>query len=164
MGVLALIDEECWFPKATDKTLVEKLLVQHTSHPKFQRPDFRDRANFSVIHYAGRVDYCCDQWLLKNMDPLNENVVSLLQDSASDFMRTIWKDGMSAELNFLLVLFVCKWICCSFDVFCIYLTIHFLFAGKFVMLQILRLFLFECCASSCCNRIVNSFIYIWLNF
>jgi len=96
MGVLALVDEECWFPKANDKTLVEKLLVQHTAHPKFQRPDFRDRANFSLIHYAGRVDYCCDQWLLKNMDPLNENVVSLLQDSASDFMRTIWKDGMSA--------------------------------------------------------------------
>jgi len=55
MGVLALVDEECWFPKANDKTLVvEKLLVQHTSHPKFQWPDFRDRANFSLIHYAGR--------------------------------------------------------------------------------------------------------------
>jgi len=95
MGVLALVDEECWFPKATDKTLVDKLLVQHSAHSKFQRPDFRDRASFSMIHYAGRVDYCCDQWLLKNMDPLNENVVSLLQDSANDFMRTIWKDGMS---------------------------------------------------------------------
>ena len=94
MGVLALVDEECWFPKATDRSLVDKLLVQHSSHPKFQRPDFRDRASFSLIHYAGRVDYCSDQWLLKNMDPLNENVISLLQDSASDFMRTIWKDGM----------------------------------------------------------------------
>ena len=27
------------------------------------------------------------------MDPLNENVVSLLQGSQDDFLRTIWKDG-----------------------------------------------------------------------
>jgi myosin protein heavy chain len=93
MGVLALVDEECWFPKATDKTLVDKLLAQHTSHPKFQKPDFREKANFSLIHYAGRVDYNCDQWLMKNMDPLNENVVSLFQESSFEFVKTIWKDA-----------------------------------------------------------------------
>jgi len=27
------------------------------------------------------------------MDPLNENVVSLLQESSSDFVKAIWKDG-----------------------------------------------------------------------
>ena len=93
MGILSLLDEECWFPKATDKTLVEKLLVQHAQHPKFLRPDFRERASFAVIHYAGRVDYNGTDWLLKNMDPLNENVVQLLQESGVDFMRTLWKDG-----------------------------------------------------------------------
>jgi len=93
-GLLALVDEECWFPKATDKTLVDKLLAQHATHTKFQKPaDFRDKAHFSLIHYAGKVDYSCDLWLLKNMDPLNENVVSLLQESTLDFMKTIWKDG-----------------------------------------------------------------------
>ena len=40
-----------------------------------------------------QVDYSCEQWLLKNMDPLNENVVSLLQNSNDDFVRSIWKDG-----------------------------------------------------------------------
>ena len=93
MGIFALLDEECWFPKATDKTFVDKLLAQHTSHPKFQKPDFRADALFSIIHYADKVDYSADQWLMKNMDPLNENVVSIMQGSTDNFVSGIWKDG-----------------------------------------------------------------------
>lgn len=55
-GLLALLDEECWFPKATDKSFVEKVAQEQGSHPKFQRPrHLRDQADFSVLHYAGKV-------------------------------------------------------------------------------------------------------------
>lgn len=93
MGIMALIDEECWFPKATDRTFVDKLVSAHSCHPKFVKSDFRGNADFSIIHYAGKVDYLANQWLMKNMDPLNENVVSLLQSSQDPFIATIWKDG-----------------------------------------------------------------------
>ncbi|KAL3876696.1 hypothetical protein ACJMK2_034499 [Sinanodonta woodiana] len=93
MGILALLDEECWFPKATDKTFVDKLVAQHSTHPKFEKSDFRSDADFSLVHYAGKVDYSADQWLMKNMDPLNENVVSLLQASSDSFVANIWKDA-----------------------------------------------------------------------
>ena len=55
MGLFALLDEECWFPKATDKSYVDKVIKEHTKHQKFKIPEFRSEANFSVIHYAGRV-------------------------------------------------------------------------------------------------------------
>lgn len=93
MGVLSLLDEECWFPKATDKSFVEKLASSIGQHPKFQQVDFRSHAHFSIMHYAGAVDYSADMWLMKNMDPLNENVVSLLQSSQDAFLRDIWKDA-----------------------------------------------------------------------
>ncbi|XP_052263225.1 myosin heavy chain, non-muscle-like isoform X5 [Dreissena polymorpha] len=93
MGILALLDEECWFPKATDKTFVDKLVAQHSTHPKFEKPDFRAEADFTLIHYAGKVDYSSAKWLMKNMDPLNENVVSLLQASSDPFVVAIWKDA-----------------------------------------------------------------------
>uniref|UniRef100_A0A915D245 Myosin heavy chain n=1 Tax=Ditylenchus dipsaci TaxID=166011 RepID=A0A915D245_9BILA len=104
MGILALLDEQCLFPKATDKSLVEKLLVNHEKHPKFVVPEMRAKSDFAVVHYAGRVDYSADQWLMKNMDPLNENVVALMQNSTETFVANIWKDaefaGMGAtELN-----------------------------------------------------------------
>ncbi|XP_054013231.1 myosin heavy chain, non-muscle isoform X5 [Hylaeus anthracinus] len=93
MGIMALLDEECWFPKATDKTFVEKLVGAHTVHPKFMKTDFRGIADFAIIHYAGKVDYSAAKWLMKNMDPLNENVVSLLQNSQDPFVCHIWKDA-----------------------------------------------------------------------
>ena len=30
---------------------------------------------------------------MKNMDPLNENVVALLQDASNEFVKALWKDG-----------------------------------------------------------------------
>ena len=53
----------------------------------------RGVADFAVIHYAGKVDYSADKWLMKNMDPLNENVVQLLQGSQDPFIVQIWKDA-----------------------------------------------------------------------
>uniref|UniRef100_A0A8C9VP84 Myosin heavy chain 10 n=1 Tax=Scleropages formosus TaxID=113540 RepID=A0A8C9VP84_SCLFO len=92
-GVLALLDEECWFPKATDKTFVEKLVQEQGTHPKFQKPrQLKDKADFCIIHYAGRVDYKADEWLMKNMDPLNDNVATLLHQSADKFVAELWKD------------------------------------------------------------------------
>ncbi|PWA15527.1 hypothetical protein CCH79_00014746 [Gambusia affinis] len=55
-GILALLDEECWFPKATDKTFVDKVLQELGTHAKFQKPrQLKDKADFCIIHYAGRV-------------------------------------------------------------------------------------------------------------
>lgn len=93
MGIMALLDEECVFPKATDKTFLDKLVNTHQGHPKFKKSDFRGVADFSILHYAGKVDYSANQWLMKNMDPQNENVVSLLQNSTDPFVVLIWKDA-----------------------------------------------------------------------
>ncbi|KAM6967145.1 myosin-14-like [Tautogolabrus adspersus] len=93
-GILALLDEECWFPKATDVSFVEKLLNTHTGHVKFSKPkQHKDKLMFSVLHYAGKVDYNAASWLTKNMDPLNDNVTTLLNNSSSNFIQDMWKDA-----------------------------------------------------------------------
>ncbi|XP_036407940.1 myosin-9-like isoform X1 [Megalops cyprinoides] len=92
-GILALLDEECWFPKATDKSFVEKVVQEQGTHPKFHKPKkLKDEADFCIIHYAGKVDYKADEWLMKNMDPLNDNVATLLNQSSDKFVSELWKD------------------------------------------------------------------------
>ncbi|XP_054891532.1 myosin-9-like isoform X1 [Poeciliopsis prolifica] len=92
-GILALLDEECWFPKATDKSFVEKVVQEQGTHPKFHKPKkLKDEADFCIIHYAGKVDYKADEWLMKNMDPLNDNVATLLNQSTDKFVSELWRD------------------------------------------------------------------------
>merc|ERR1719431_354416 len=93
MGIMALVDEECWFPRATDKSLVEKLVTSNAAHPKFSKTDFKNQADFCISHYAGPVNYSATKWLMKNMDPLNENIVQYLQASQDPFICHIWKDA-----------------------------------------------------------------------
>ena len=40
-----------------------------------------------------QVDYSAKQWLTKNMDPLNDNIVSLLNTASEPFTSQLWKDG-----------------------------------------------------------------------
>uniref|UniRef100_A0A8C2K2R9 Myosin, heavy chain 14, non-muscle n=1 Tax=Cyprinus carpio TaxID=7962 RepID=A0A8C2K2R9_CYPCA len=100
-GVLALLDEECWFPRATDRSFVDKVSAEQGSHSKFMRPrQLKEEADFSIIHYAGKVDYKADEWLIKNMDPLNDNVASLLHQSSDPFISELWREGELSKVNF----------------------------------------------------------------
>ncbi|KAF0992774.1 hypothetical protein HZS_2692, partial [Henneguya salminicola] len=92
IGVFGLLDEECWFPKATDKSYVEKLVKSQSNNPKFLVPDFRSNSDMIILHYAGKVNYTCTGWLAKNMDPLNDNVVELLSNSGDQYVSGLWKD------------------------------------------------------------------------
>lgn len=57
--------------------------------------------SLSFSHF--QVDYKAVEWLMKNMDPLNDNVTTLLNQSSDKFVSELWKDGkmfVSSLLNF----------------------------------------------------------------
>ncbi|KAF1507253.1 Myosin-1B, partial [Eudyptula minor] len=90
MGIFSILEEECMFPKATDTSFKNKLYDQHLGKSNnFQKPKpgkGKAEAHFSLVHYAGTVDYNISGWLEKNKDPLNETVVGLYQKSS---MKTL---------------------------------------------------------------------------
>merc|ERR1719369_2030343 len=83
MGILAMLEEECIVPKATDKTYLEKMMGKHLGkHKSFGKPKpakkGKPEAHFEVHHYAGTVGYNVTGWLFKNKDPVNEAVIGMM--------------------------------------------------------------------------------------
>lgn len=46
-----------------------------------------------ALRNVSQVDYKANDWLVKNMDPLNDNVASLLHQSSDHFVSELWKEG-----------------------------------------------------------------------
>ncbi|KAF1560846.1 Myosin-7, partial [Eudyptes schlegeli] len=94
MGIMSILEEECMFPKATDMTFKAKLFDNHLGKSaNFGKPrniKGKPEAHFSLIHYAGTVDYNIIGWLQKNKDPLNETVVGLYQKSALKLLANLF--------------------------------------------------------------------------
>uniref|UniRef100_A0A4W6DH55 Myosin, heavy chain b n=1 Tax=Lates calcarifer TaxID=8187 RepID=A0A4W6DH55_LATCA len=101
MGIFSILEEECMFPKATDMTFKNKLYDQHLGKSKsFEKPKpakGKAEAHFSLVHYAGTVDYNIVGWLDKNKDPLNDSVVQLYQKSSVKLLAFLYASHASAE-------------------------------------------------------------------
>uniref|UniRef100_A0AAR2KTD6 Myosin heavy chain 7 n=1 Tax=Pygocentrus nattereri TaxID=42514 RepID=A0AAR2KTD6_PYGNA len=101
MGIMSILEEECMFPKASDSTFKAKLYDNHLGKSaNFQKPRIvkgKPEAHFSLVHYAGTVDYNIMNWLVKNKDPLNETVVGLYQKSTMKLQRYLKKKGSSFQ-------------------------------------------------------------------
>uniref|UniRef100_A0A8C1BP85 Uncharacterized protein n=1 Tax=Cyprinus carpio carpio TaxID=630221 RepID=A0A8C1BP85_CYPCA len=101
MGIMSILEEECMFPKASDATFKAKLYDNHLGKSaNFQKPRIvkgKPEAHFSLVHYAGTVDYNINNWLVKNKDPLNETVVGLYQKSTMKLLSILFANYASAD-------------------------------------------------------------------
>merc|ERR1712131_250609 len=102
MGLLAILEEESLFPKATDQTfaakLHENLLGKCENFQKANpRPD--PNAHFAVIHYAATVSYNLTGWLEKNKDPLNDTVVELMKNGSNALLVQCFADHPGQPLE-----------------------------------------------------------------
>jgi len=95
MGVWSILEEESNFPKATDKSLEDKLKTGHLGKsPPMAKPQSKTdkNAHFAIIHYAGTVSYNVTGWLEKNKDPVNDTVVDILKKSTCALQQVLWSD------------------------------------------------------------------------
>ncbi|GAA5979442.1 hypothetical protein JCM10908_002925 [Rhodotorula pacifica] len=101
MGVLACLDDASIMPKATDKSVTEKLdqlAKAKPSAPQFSKySSSRLEQGFTVQHYAGKVEYRTEGWLEKNRDPLNDNITSLLAQSADSHIASLFSEYAEAD-------------------------------------------------------------------
>uniref|UniRef100_A0AAZ3PHI1 Myosin-7B n=1 Tax=Oncorhynchus tshawytscha TaxID=74940 RepID=A0AAZ3PHI1_ONCTS len=94
LGIFSILEEECMFPKSSDTTFKDKLYSQHLGKTKaFEKPKpakGKAEAHFSLVHYAGTVDYNITGWLEKNKDPLNDSVCQLYGKSSVKLLAALY--------------------------------------------------------------------------
>ncbi|XP_046351771.2 myosin heavy chain, striated muscle-like [Haliotis rufescens] len=95
LGILSILEEECMFPKASDKTFKDKLTQNHMGKsPNFLKPSKSmkggQHGDFALKHYAGTVPYNIGGWLEKNKDPVNETIVDLLKQSKEPLVQLLF--------------------------------------------------------------------------
>merc|ERR1712240_750891 len=102
MGILAMLEEECIVPKATDKTYLEKMMGKHLGkHKSFGKPKppkkGKPEAHFEVHHYAGTVGYNVTGWLFKNKDPVNEAVIGMMAGAGNAVCALVFTEKDTGE-------------------------------------------------------------------
>ncbi|XP_009581203.1 PREDICTED: unconventional myosin-VIIa-like, partial [Fulmarus glacialis] len=94
LGLLSLLDEQSAFPQATDKTFVDKLNSSFKGNLHFQ-PGRGRVLGFSIIHYAGKVQYTAGGFLEKNRDTLPANVRGLFINSVTPLLSVLFTATIS---------------------------------------------------------------------
>lgn len=99
IGLLKLIDEECMFPNGSDESLYKKLRDNLPRNQKFEDTFLidagtkqRTQANgrrFSIVHFAGEVEYTVYGFYAKNKNELRQESINLTRSSKDDLVRIL---------------------------------------------------------------------------
>ncbi|XP_019453131.1 PREDICTED: myosin-9-like isoform X1 [Lupinus angustifolius] len=88
-GIIALLDEACMFPKSTHETFSQKLYQTFKDHKRFIKPKLA-RSDFTVVHYAGEVQYRSELFLDKNKDYVVPEHQDMLSGSRCSFVSGLF--------------------------------------------------------------------------
>ena len=92
-GILKILDEECLFPNGTDYSFMEKMAFRHKGSSRWCIPRTYEQNIFFLKHYAGEVKYDATNWVLKNKDPIQKDLVTCFQQSKSSILLKIFVDS-----------------------------------------------------------------------
>ena len=72
-GLLDILDEQSYFPKATIASLLTRYDENFKGHPNYER-DRLVKDSFCVKHYAEKVSYLTVEFLEKNRDTISSDL------------------------------------------------------------------------------------------
>ena len=81
------LDEECFIPKGSDKTLIDKMNGEFHDNIYYHSKRLKKNSEFCIEHFAGKIDYQIDGFIKKNTDRLNTNIEELIQSIFCDDVK-----------------------------------------------------------------------------
>uniref|UniRef100_A0A9J7ZBZ0 Uncharacterized protein n=1 Tax=Cyprinus carpio carpio TaxID=630221 RepID=A0A9J7ZBZ0_CYPCA len=98
IGILSLLDEQSAFPQATDRDFVDKLNSKFKTAPNFEV--VRNHTPlFTIVHYAGKVQYNASGFLEKNRDTIPANIRELFINSVTPLLSVLFLQVADDNFN-----------------------------------------------------------------
>ncbi|XP_052463583.1 myosin-IIIb-like [Carassius gibelio] len=94
IGILSLLDEQSAFPQATDRDFVDKLNSKFKTAPSFEVVRSHTPV-FTIVHYAGKVQYNASGFLEKNRDTIPANIRELFINSVTPLLSVLFAATIS---------------------------------------------------------------------
>lgn len=93
-GILNII-EDLNAQRQTDSKRLRELFRKNLEkkNPCFLVNQLDNPNIFNIKHYAGTVPYNTDNWLMKNVDPMNDDCATTLYNSKSKYMQYLFRDA-----------------------------------------------------------------------
>lgn len=98
-GLLDILDEQSYFPKATVDSLLNRFDENYKGHPNYEK-DMKSKESYVVRHYAEKVSYLATDFLDKNRDTISSDLLEAFSGSTSQLLHVVLgftKSGMSSE-------------------------------------------------------------------
>ncbi len=95
-GVFAILDDTCKTAHsqgAVDDKFLEKLIQFQGNHPHVKK----FKGGFSILHYAGNVEYSCDGFIEANRDVLSQDMMFLAKGANFPFLQTLYPDEVNLD-------------------------------------------------------------------
>ncbi|CAB1332799.1 unnamed protein product [Coregonus sp. 'balchen'] len=94
IGLLSLLDEQSAFPQASDRDFVDKLNSKFKSSPHYEVVRSRSPL-FTVVHYAGKVQYNGVGFLEMNRDTIPASIRDLFINSVTPLLSVLFAATIS---------------------------------------------------------------------
>ncbi|XP_067334406.1 unconventional myosin-XV isoform X2 [Channa argus] len=88
-GILRILDDQSYFPQATDHTFLQKCHYHHGNNPLYLKPKM-PLPEFTIKHFAGRVTYQVYKFLDKNHDQVHQDVLDLFTRSKNKMVSNLF--------------------------------------------------------------------------
>lgn len=90
-SVLAYLEDQCLAPGGTDEKFVSACVTNLKGNDKFTPAKVASNKNFLIQHTIGAIQYCSDNFLLKNKDVLRGELVEVIMTSKNDIVKALFE-------------------------------------------------------------------------
>ncbi|CRG95132.1 myosin A, putative [Plasmodium gallinaceum] len=90
-SVLSYLEDQCLAPGGTDEKFVSACTTNLKGNDKFTPAKVASNRNFIIQHTIGPIQYCADNFLLKNKDVLRAELVELINNSENEIVKQLFE-------------------------------------------------------------------------